>query len=92
MKKKRNLFVALIAVAAIVAAGAMTLGKSSKKMDSKNNTVQAASAADAFVEIRTSEGDIKVRLFGDTPKHRDNFLKLVKEGYYDNLPFHLGKG
>lgn len=31
MKKKRNLFVALIAVAAIVAAGAMTLGKSSKK-------------------------------------------------------------
>ncbi len=43
MKKKRNLFVALIAVAAIVAAGAMTLGKSSKKMDSKNNTVQAAS-------------------------------------------------
>ncbi len=88
MKKKRNLFVALIAVAAIVAAGAMTLGKSSKKMDSKNNTVQAASAADAFVEIKTSEGDIKVRLFGDTPKHRDNFLKLVKEGYYDNVLFH----
>ena len=88
MKKKRNLFVALIAVAAIVAAGAMTLGKSSKKMDSKNNTVQAASPADAFVEIKTSEGDIKVRLFGDTPKHRDNFLKLVKEGYYDNVLFH----
>ena len=57
-------------------------------MDSKNNTVQAASAADAFVEIKTSEGDIKVRLFGDTPKHRDNFLKLVKEGYYDNVLFH----
>ena len=35
---------------------------------------------DALVEIKTTEGDIKVRLFGDTPRHRDNFLKLVREG------------
>lgn len=33
-------------------------------------------------------GDIIVRLYDETPIHRDNFLKLVKEGYYDGTLFH----
>lgn len=33
-------------------------------------------------------GDIVVRLYDETPLHRDNFLKLVKEGYYDGTLFH----
>lgn len=45
-------------------------------------------AKDVKVTIKTSEGDIEVLLYGDTPKHRDNFLKLVKEGYYDGTLFH----
>lgn len=77
-----------VIVATIVAAGAVTLKKSSKKMSDQTTAVQTAANADAFVEIKTSEGDITVRLFGDTPKHRDNFLKLVKDGYYDNVLFH----
>lgn len=77
-----------VIVATIVAAGAVTLKKSSKKMSDQTTAAQTAANADAFVEIQTSEGDITVRLFGDTPKHRDNFLKLVKEGYYDNVLFH----
>ena len=40
------------------------------------------------VIIATSFGDIKVRLYNDTPLHRDNFLKLVNEGVYDGLLFH----
>ncbi|MBQ0070069.1 MAG: peptidylprolyl isomerase [Bacteroidales bacterium] len=40
------------------------------------------------VEIKTSLGDIVVELYNETPKHRDNFLKLVKEGYYDGVLFH----
>lgn len=40
------------------------------------------------VEIKTSLGDIVVSLYNETPKHRDNFLKLVKEGYYDGVLFH----
>lgn len=40
------------------------------------------------VEIKTSLGDIVVKLYNDTPLHRDNFLKLVSEGYYDELLFH----
>lgn len=43
---------------------------------------------DAKVLIHTSEGDIEVLLYGDTPKHQENFLKLAKEGYYDGTLFH----
>ena len=32
------------------------------------------------VEIKTTMGDIRVKLYNDTPLHRDNFLKLVKDG------------
>ncbi len=40
------------------------------------------------VLISTSLGDMKVKLYDATPKHRDNFLKLAKENYYDSLLFH----
>ena len=35
----------------------------------------------ANIKISTSLGDITVRLYDDTPIHRDNFLKLASEGY-----------
>ena len=38
--------------------------------------------------ISTPYGDMKLKLFNETPKHRDNFLKLVREHYYDSLLFH----
>lgn len=38
--------------------------------------------------ISTSLGNMKVKLFNETPKHRDNFLKLVREHFYDSLLFH----
>lgn len=38
--------------------------------------------------ISTSYGNMKLKLFNETPKHRDNFLKLVKEHFYDSLLFH----
>jgi cyclophilin family peptidyl-prolyl cis-trans isomerase len=41
-----------------------------------------------IVEISTSMGDIRIRLYNETPQHRDNFLKLAGEGYYDGLLFH----
>ncbi|MGL4292477.1 MAG: peptidylprolyl isomerase [Bacteroidales bacterium] len=40
------------------------------------------------VLIETSLGNIKVMLYNDTPKHRDNFIKLVKEGFYNDTIFH----
>lgn len=41
-----------------------------------------------LVEMETNMGVIKVRLFEDTPKHSENFLKLAKEKHYDSLLFH----
>ena len=40
------------------------------------------------VELKTSLGDIVVGLYKETPKHHDNFVKLVKEGYYNGVLFH----
>ena len=42
----------------------------------------------AKIKIETPKGDIIVRLYDETPKHRDNILKLAKEGYYDGTLFH----
>ena len=42
----------------------------------------------AKILISTEFGDIKVVLYNETPKHRDNFIKLVKEGFYDSTIFH----
>ena len=40
------------------------------------------------VRIITDSGTMVVRLYDSTPLHRDNFVKLVKEGFYDSLMFH----
>ena len=40
------------------------------------------------VKITTSLGNITVRLYDETPLHRDNFLKLAKEGFYNGTLFH----
>ena len=40
------------------------------------------------VKLETTYGNIVVELYNETPQHRDNFIKLVKEGYYDGVLFH----
>lgn len=47
-----------------------------------------ACGEDTIVLIKTSYGDIKVRLYESTPLHSEKFLQLVNEGYYDSLLFH----
>lgn len=41
-----------------------------------------------MVQISTEYGNIKVKLYDETPLHRDNFIKLAKEGYFDGTLFH----
>lgn len=43
---------------------------------------------ETMVLIATSFGDMKLKLYNDTPQHRDNFVKLVSEGYYNGTLFH----
>lgn len=50
--------------------------------------VASALPEEPVFDIVTTQGTIRVRLFKDTPKHRDNFEKLALSGYYDGLLFH----
>jgi len=43
---------------------------------------------ETMVLIHTNIGDIKVKLYDETPLHRDNFIKLVRKGFYDDILFH----
>jgi len=51
-------------------------------------TQQTPDTADVRIGVKTTLGSFTVLLYGDTPKHRDNFVKLVNEGYYDSTLFH----
>lgn len=86
-----------ITLAAAVAVSALTLmaqkASQTAQPSSDNNKTQIEMTQTTIpsgptVLISTSLGDIKVRLYDETPKHRDNFLKLVSENYYDGVLFH----
>lgn len=52
------------------------------------NSVWAKTPVYHYVSIKTDKGDCLLRLYSETPKHRDNFVQLVKDGYYEGLMFH----
>ena len=52
------------------------------------NNPQSDENKDKMVLIKTKFGNMKVRLYNETPLHRDNFLKLTREGFYNDLLFH----
>ena len=47
-----------------------------------------AQEKEKLVLISTNKGDIKIKLYNETPKHRDNFLKLVDDKFYEGVTFH----
>lgn len=51
-------------------------------------TQNAAQTARAEVLLETTEDNIRIALYNETPRHRDNFLKLVESHFYDSLLFH----
>nr|WP_068701723.1 peptidylprolyl isomerase [Paludibacter jiangxiensis] len=52
------------------------------------NLFAAKNLSPTMVKIQTNHGDILVKLYDETPLHRDNFLKLAKQGFYDGVLFH----
>jgi peptidylprolyl isomerase len=40
------------------------------------------------ISLKTSLGDIKIKLYDSTPVHRDNFIKLINSGFYEGISFH----
>lgn len=73
-------------IAALFLAFAMAVpGVSSQN---RENTMQQIIKSGPVVRLETSLGDISIRLSDETPAHRDNFLRLVREGKYDGVLFH----
>lgn len=73
---KRNLIVLLTILAC-----SLTACKSGQKKDGDMEK-------ETKLKIETSAGDIIVKLYNETPKHRDNFIKLAEEGTYEGTLFH----
>lgn len=81
------LAVSLMACSGNAEAKAEAAAADSAATQTDMNTPKKANP-DSLVLIKTTAGDITVRLFGDTPGHQANFLKLVREGFYNNTLFH----
>ena len=73
--KRYFLVMAIFATFAVASGCAQTPSKGQQTMEQK-------------VLIETSMGNIVIKLYDDTPLHRDNFIKLVKSGFYNDLIFH----
>ena len=57
-----------------------------KRISMENITIKAPE--DCLIHLSTSLGDMVIKLYDETPAHRDNFMKLVEESFYDSLLFH----
>lgn len=64
------------------------LAKKGRKVVKEEKVIQVQAPTDCLVEIQTDYGNMLIRLFDETPQHRDNFLKLADQGFYDDLLFH----
>lgn len=65
----------------------LTAKKGSKSVTTKQ-MVQVIAPEKCLIEIETEFGTMTAELYNATPKHRDNFIKLAEEGFYDGLLFH----
>mgnify|MGYP001824700089 CR=1 FL=1 len=59
-----------------------------KRAKTSTKNIQVAAPEICLVEMTTPFGSMLIELYDDTPLHRDNFSKLVDEGYYEDLLFH----
>lgn len=78
MKTTKSIMICL-ALLALTACGAGSKKQVNNNMENEKRT---------HVKLETTMGNIIVELYNETPKHRDNFIKLVKEGVYDSTLFH----
>lgn len=91
----------LIIAAAVVVTGCKNTPKDPQKPAAEQDTTMTTTSQDTLkvdpwscigqepqIKIATTAGDITVKLYSDTPLHRDNFVKLAKSGFYNGILFH----
>lgn len=80
---KKIIFILALSLAAV-----NVFSQNAPKPKPATGAKPATAVKGRLVLITTDYGSITVKLYDSTPKHRDNFIKLVKEGFYDSLLFH----
>ncbi len=63
-------------------------GKKAVDAQTDSTAMEQTQIAEPMFDIVTSMGTMRIKLYDKTPKHRANFVKLVKEKYYDGIRFH----
>lgn len=64
------------------------IAKKGNKTHKMEKEMHVNAPENCLLEMETSAGTITIRLYDNTPQHRDNFIKLAEEGYFDDLLFH----
>jgi cyclophilin family peptidyl-prolyl cis-trans isomerase len=86
---KHGIFLSLLTILAYTACAGPQETKTEESTDlSTEAATTQTNQSTTMVIISTDFGDMTIRLYDETPQHRDNFIKLAKEGYYDGLLFH----
>ena len=88
---KRIIYCSIIMAMVAIAAASCSSCSSRGQQDSAANEsteMENAKINEPEFDIVTTHGTMRVKLYSKTPKHRDNFKKLVAEKYYDGIRFH----
>ena len=91
---KRILLTSIILASAVALLASCSCGRGIKEVsdaelnDSTKTEMEMKRIEEPVFDIVTTHGTMRVKLYSKTPKHRDNFAKLVSEKYYDGVRFH----
>ena len=91
---KRILLTSIILASAAALLVSCSCGRGTKEVsdaelnDSTKTAMEMKRLEEPVFDIVTTHGTMRVKLYSKTPKHRDNFAKLVSEKYYDGVRFH----
>ena len=88
MKNRNLIFAAAVILIIICAAGCGSRRGEKKGAEENKDSIIMNRNSEPEFDIVTTEGTIRVKLYEKTPKHRENFCKLVADHYYDSLLFH----
>jgi len=86
---QKLLFIILFISGAMIACNSDTPSTEEEEENGQDNQEETVNTqARQRIKISTQYGDMVFELFNETPKHRNNFIKLAQEGFYDSLMFH----
>lgn len=84
------LYSIILASAAIASVSCSSCSRDARQEEAANEITEMENLQNAEPEydILTSHGTMRIKLYSKTPKHRENFQKLVADHYYDGIRFH----